>query len=109
MEGPVEGIGAWNQDQAMADTHQHKTHDVGGIDLTSDTALSVQNNGQSIQFHIDPAQFEQLQNAPGFVPVIINIQPMTNIHTFLGLNSRVYENGPKPANDNQPAIGLKAA
>ncbi len=58
----------------------------GGIDLTSDKALTVQNNGQGIKFHIDPAQLEQLQNAPGFVPVIINIQPMTDIRTFLGLN-----------------------
>ncbi len=27
---------------------------------------------------------EQLQNAPGFVPVIINIQPMTDLRLFLG-------------------------
>ena len=55
----------------------------GGIDLTSDKALSVQNNGESIKFHIDPAQLEQLRNAPGFVPVIISIQPMADLRQFL--------------------------
>jgi len=28
----------------------------------------------------------QLQNAPGFVPVIINIQPLKSLSRFLGLN-----------------------
>jgi hypothetical protein len=59
----------------------------GGIDFTSDRALSVQNNGQGIQFHIDPAQLKELESAPGFVPVIISIKPMTNIRIFLGLNT----------------------
>lgn len=58
----------------------------GGIDLTSDKALSVQNNGQGIRFHIDPAQLQELQNAPGFVPVIINIQPLNNLKLFLGID-----------------------
>ena len=56
----------------------------GGIDLTSDKALSVQNNGQGIKFHLEPAQLQQLQNAPGFVPVIINIQPLKSLPEFLG-------------------------
>ncbi len=76
----------------------------GGIDLTSDKALSVQNNGQGIKFHIDPFMLKQFQNAPGFVPVIINIQPMTDIRIFLGLNTAANDNYPKPANDNQLAI-----
>jgi hypothetical protein len=29
---------------------------------------------------------EKLQNAPGFVPVIVNIQPMRDIRMFLGIN-----------------------
>jgi hypothetical protein len=58
----------------------------GGIDLTSDKALTVQNNGQGIKFHLDPAQLAQLQNAPGFVPVIINIQPLKSLPEFLGIN-----------------------
>ena len=56
----------------------------GGIDLSSYKALTVQNNGQSITFHINPTMLEQLQNAPGFVPVIIDIQPMINLREFLG-------------------------
>jgi len=56
----------------------------GGIDLTSDKALSVQNNGQGIKFHLDPAQLAQLQNTPGFVPVIISIQPLKSLQEFLG-------------------------
>ena len=59
----------------------------GGIDLTSDKALRVQNNSQGIKFHIDPAMLQQLQNAPGFVPVIINIQPMNDLHAWLGVGS----------------------
>jgi len=56
---------------------------LGGIDLTSDKALSVQNNGQGIKFHLDPAQLQELENAPGFVPVIINIQPLGDLKMFL--------------------------
>ncbi len=59
----------------------------GGIDLTSDKALQVQDSGEAIKFNIDPAMLQQLRNAPGFVPVIINIQPMTDLRVFLGLNS----------------------
>ncbi len=81
--------------------------ELGGIDLTSDKALSVQNKGEGIKFHLDPAQLEELQNAPGFVPVIINIQPMTNIRLWLGLNA-ANDNFPKSANDNQPTAILKA-
>ncbi len=60
----------------------------GGIDFNADkvnNAFAVQSNGGAIKFHIDPAMLEQLQNAPGFVPVIINIQPMTDLRMFLGL------------------------
>ncbi|MBF0490715.1 MAG: hypothetical protein HQL15_08915 [Candidatus Omnitrophica bacterium] len=67
-----------DQDKAMTNT--------GGIDLTSDKALQVKNDGNGeIQFHLDSAQLAQLQNAPGFTPVIISIQPMTDIKLFLGL------------------------
>jgi len=59
----------------------------GGIDLTSDKALSVQNYGQGIKFHIDPEQLAQLQNARGFVPEIINIEPLGDLRKFLGAAS----------------------
>jgi len=59
----------------------------GGIDLTpANMHLQTQNAGESIKFHLNPAQLAQLQNALGFVPVIINIRPMTDIRAFLGLN-----------------------
>ena len=35
----------------------------GGIDLTSDKALTVQNNGQAIKFHIEPAMLKALEDA----------------------------------------------
>jgi len=65
----------------------------GGIDLTADkTPLEVKmdsrlrgNDREGIKFNLDHAMLEQLQNAPGFVPVIINIQPMTDLRVFLGL------------------------
>ncbi len=41
------------------------------------------NDKEGIKFNIDPAILEQLQNAPGFVPVIINIQPMTDLRMWL--------------------------
>ncbi len=35
---------------------------------------------------MNPAQLLELQDPPGFTPVIINIQPMINLQIFLGLN-----------------------
>jgi len=59
----------------------------GGIDLTqANIHFPSQNNNGEIKFHLDLAMLRQLQNAPGFVPVIINIQPMNNLREFLGLN-----------------------
>lgn len=56
----------------------------GGIDLTSQRMqIKERSEGQGIQFHIDPATLQQLQNAPGFVPVIISVQPLRNLKAFL--------------------------
>ena len=64
---------------------------LGGIDFKSDR-MNVETKvdaslkdgaSKGIQFHIDPAMLKQLQNAGGFTPVIINIQPMTDIKSFL--------------------------
>ena len=69
--------------------------DYGGIDLTpANMNLQTQNNGGEIKFHVDPAMLQRLQSASGFVPVNINIHPLTNIKTFLGLN------------DDKPADGI---
>ena len=48
-------------------------------------AIAMQNAGQEIKFRIDPAMFKQLQDVQGFTPVIINIQPITDIRLFLTL------------------------
>ena len=59
----------------------------GGIDLTpANMHLQTQNAGEGIKFYLDPAMLQQLQNAPGFVPVIISIQPLKSLPEFLGLN-----------------------
>ena len=58
----------------------------GGIDLTlAALNLQTQNINRKIRFQIDPAMLKELENAPGFTPVIINIQPMTNLLQFMGL------------------------
>ena len=65
----------------------------GGIDLTpahmhmqTDTGSLRGAFGESyggIKFHLDPAQLSQLLNAPGFVPVIISVEPMKDLKAFL--------------------------
>jgi len=66
----------------------------GGIDLTRANMNSqTRNAGVSIKFHMDAAMFQRLKNAPGFVPVIIDIQPIKDIDDFLGI---------KPALKNSP-------
>ncbi len=69
----------------------------GGFDFTFDKSLTVQNNGQGIKCNIsarggsafggDSAQLRELQNATGFVPVIVDIRPMFNIRSFLGIDN----------------------
>jgi len=59
----------------------------GGIDLTpANMHLKIKNNtSEGIQFHLDPVMLAQLQNAPGFVPVIIDVQPLNDLKSFLGI------------------------
>jgi len=74
----------------------------GGIDLTpanmniqtkidsspaarNDKGMNTRNDAGGIKFHLDHAMLQQLKNAPGFVPVIVNIQPMTDLKKFLGV------------------------
>ena len=40
-----------------------------------------------IKFHLDPAMLAQLRNAPGFVPVIISVQPLEDLQGFLGVQN----------------------
>ena len=58
----------------------------GGVDLTpAHWSVQTQNQGDPIKFHIDHAMLARLQNAPGFVPVIISIHPMRDLRGFLGM------------------------
>ena len=60
------------------------TNGPGGIDLTpAHMNVQTQNNGGTIKFHLDPAMLKQLQNAPGFVPVIIGMHRMNGLREFL--------------------------
>ncbi len=71
-----------SQDHAMVARGMTPT---GGIDLTpANMKLKTKNSSIGIKFHLDPAMFEQLRNASGFVPVIINIKPVGDIRLFLG-------------------------
>ena len=69
------------------DEAQLSNENLGGIDLSpARMNLKTQNAGGEIKFHLDPAMLRQLQNAPGFVPVIINIKPLKSLNEFLGLD-----------------------
>ena len=46
----------------------------------------TRNAGIGIKFHLDPAMMQQLQNAPGFTPIIINILPLNSLQKFLGIS-----------------------
>ena len=62
---------------------------VGGIDLNRGK-MNIQvhsDDGQGVQFHLDPGMIRQLRNASGLAPVIIDIRPMTTpLSIFLGVN-----------------------
>ena len=74
------------------------SNEKGGIDLTpANMNLQTQNAGSEIKFHMDPAMLQRLQNAPGFVPVIISIWPLEDLHQFLGLAT-----DPAPASLSMP-------
>ena len=57
----------------------------GGIDLTpAKMNLEVKNDAaMGIKFHLDPAMLVELRNAPGFVPVIISVEPLEDLRGFL--------------------------
>jgi hypothetical protein len=80
IDGIIKDLKEASTDQAM----DVKVTRNGGIDLTpANMNLQTQNAGEGIKFHLDPAQLLQLQNVPGFTPVIINIQPLVDLKSFL--------------------------
>ncbi|MDE2028126.1 MAG: hypothetical protein KGJ11_06265, partial [Candidatus Omnitrophica bacterium] len=71
-------------DRAMS-ASQKKT---GGIDLTPVAAgLQVRSAGLSIKFKLASSQLERLRNSAGFMPEIIDIQPLGNLQDFLGISN----------------------
>jgi SAM-dependent methyltransferase len=62
----------------------------GGINLTSDKALSLQNNDLGIKFHIDPAELARWQSVPGVTFDINDIQPRTDLCSWLGLPANIH-------------------
>jgi hypothetical protein len=82
--------------QTIPKSNTPSLSNLGGIDLTP-ANMNLQtkvmdsrfrgNDSEGIKFQLDPAMLAQLQNAPGFVPVIINIQPMTDLRQFLGIDA----------------------
>ncbi|MBF0485880.1 MAG: hypothetical protein HQL16_05125 [Candidatus Omnitrophica bacterium] len=61
--------------------------DKGGIDFNSSRmTLETQGSAGAMAFNIDPAIMEELRSAPGFVPVVIGIQPLNSLSEFLSVN-----------------------
>jgi hypothetical protein len=60
----------------------------GGIDLeTGQMDLDIRGNAGTFEVEIPADKLEQLRNdVKGFVPLIINIQPVTDVPLFLGLS-----------------------
>ncbi|MBF0387134.1 MAG: hypothetical protein HQL20_04675, partial [Candidatus Omnitrophica bacterium] len=89
----VRSLFKMSADSAMADpaavaSEQDSAEKKGGIDLTADKVklATYGDSGNGLTFKIDPAMLQQLQNAPGFRPVSISLQPVTtSVSLFLGM------------------------
>ncbi|MDP8266038.1 MAG: hypothetical protein P9M07_03735 [Candidatus Aceula meridiana] len=57
----------------------------GGIDFDAD-GFEVETKGEGVAFNIPEIDAATLSQAEGFVPVIINIIPITNFNMLMGLN-----------------------
>jgi hypothetical protein len=85
--------------QASADIYQNDvitgalasstpgTDKVGGINLSADKInLEIRGNGAPVELNFDPQQIDSMK-IDGFVPVIINVKPVTNLPLFLTENT----------------------
>ncbi len=72
----------------LSDMDQAETFDKGGIDLTAGRMdLETRGDGSlAMKFDLDPARLKELRAAPGFVPVIVDIQPTADLAGFLGVS-----------------------
>lgn len=59
---------------------------VGGIDLNTDR-LDLNVQGDGIRLNVNPELLNQLKDTTGFIPVILNIRPTTDLRAFLGAQS----------------------
>jgi len=62
------------------------SEDLGGIDLNPNS-IRMDRQGEAIDINLPAAQIDRLlyMNIEGFVPVIINVTPITNVLLLLGL------------------------
>jgi N-acetylglutamate synthase-like GNAT family acetyltransferase len=60
----------------------------GGIDLDPGKMdlKTRSSSGQGMAFNIDPQMLDKLKLADGLTPVIINIQPLSDLKQFMGVN-----------------------
>ena len=62
--------------------------DVGGINFDS---MSINVNrgvrNPAVQIKMEPVMLRQFDDAAGFMPVIINVQPLTDLPHFLGTDA----------------------
>ncbi len=59
----------------------------GGIDLNaSKMNVETHNAGEAMKLGVDPVLLKQLQEAGGFMPVILKIQPLVDVKAFLGVS-----------------------
>ncbi|MBF0489769.1 MAG: helix-turn-helix domain-containing protein, partial [Candidatus Omnitrophica bacterium] len=66
------------EDKAMSGQSE-----TGGIDLTSEEFLDVKNSGEEMSWHMDKAMLEEFQKAKGFEPVIVDMQKLEDLGSFL--------------------------
>lgn len=69
--------------------HVMPAQDLGGIDFNPDNLNleTLVKDSQNIQFKFTPEQIEEMRNnVTGLMPVIISIQPITNLPLLLGFN-----------------------
>ncbi|MBF0388170.1 MAG: hypothetical protein HQL20_10025 [Candidatus Omnitrophica bacterium] len=79
----IHGLAGTVQENATTDDSM-LSQKKGGIDFNTDKMnLLVHNGGDATGSNIDPAMFQQLQNATGFMPVVMDIQPLTSISQFI--------------------------
>ena len=65
--------------------------DVGGIDLTAD-GVDIETHGDGVEMNV-PIDFENIDpdTITGYVPVIFQIVPITNLNLLLGLEDEKEE------------------